>query len=156
MRTHIYWREGLAIVQRLYDCCLVYVGSTHIHQTAVIEYRYQHTTVLNFCVFNRPKKFKLHTDYSWIWEQINLHNPLVRRQSSSLSPCLSSGNHSRRLFKKTSEGFDSKIMAELLGQCSGTAWAGQTGQHKHRVFPCRKQSLLATICSLWEKVLPLL
>ena len=34
-------------------------------------------------------------------------------------------------------------MAKLLGQFSNTAWAGQTGEHKHRVFPSRLQSLWA-------------
>ena len=50
-------------------------------------------------------------------------------------------------------------MAKLLGQRSGTAWAGRTGEHKHRVFPSLLQLLLATTCSLEEKlenVLPLL
>ena len=41
-------------------------------------------------------------------------NLLVRRQISSLipsvSPYLSSGNHSQRLFQKTIEGFDCKIL----------------------------------------------
>ena len=27
-------------------------------------------------------------------------------------------------------------MAKLLSQCSSTAWAGQTGEHKHREFCC--------------------
>ena len=49
-----------------------------------------------------------------------------------------------------------KSTAELLGQHSGTAWAGWTGKHKHRVFPCLLQSLQAVTASLQEKVLPLL
>ena len=50
-------------------------------------------------------------------------------------------------------------MAELLGQRSGTAcwaWEGQTGEHKHRVFPSWRQLLLAATGSLEENMLPLL
>ena len=57
------------------------------------------------------------------------------RQISSLSPCLSSGNQSQKLFKKAIKGLDWKKMAKLFGLCSCTAWAVQTGKHKHRVFP---------------------
>ena len=67
-------------------------------------------------------------------------NPLVRLQSSSLSPsltpCLSSGNHSQRLFQKTIERFDCKIKRRA-----------QMGKHKHRAFPTLLQSLrAATAC----------
>ena len=37
-------------------------------------------------------------------------------------------------------------MAELLLQCSGTAWAGTTGKHKQKVFP-----LLATLLALGKR-----
>ena len=46
-------------------------------------------------------------------------NSLVSRQSSSLSPslspCLSSGNYSLRLFQETIKGFDCKINGRALG-----------------------------------------
>ena len=79
-------------------------------------------------------------------EQIKPCNLLIRRQSSSLSPslapadqCCLSGNHSKRLFKKTIKGiYCKKSMAKLLGSwgCSpaqvgrfgrastNTAWQG--------------------------------
>ena len=99
--------------------------------------------------------------YSWILEQTKPLQPIGPAQSSSLSPssspCRSSGNHSRRLFQKSIEGFDCKINAKLLGPRSGTAWVGLTGEHKHRVFPSRLESLLAAATgSLEENVLPLL
>ena len=47
-------------------------------------------------------------------------------------------------------------MAKLLGPRSGTASAGLTGEHKHRAFPSRLQSLRATTSSLEENMLPLL
>ena len=47
-------------------------------------------------------------------------------------------------------------MAKLLGPRSGTAGAGRTGEHKHRAFPSRRQSLRAATGSLEENVLPLL
>ena len=47
-------------------------------------------------------------------------------------------------------------MDKILGPCSGTAWEGQTGERKHREFPSRLQSLLATISTLEENILPLL
>ena len=52
------------------------------------------------------------------------------------------------------------IRDKLVGQRSGTAWAaswaGRTGEHKHRTFPSRWQSLRAATCSLEESILPLL
>ena len=54
--------------------------------------------------------------------------------------------HSQKLFQKTVaiEGLDCKVnAAELLGPCSGTAWAGRTGKYKHRAFPSLLQSLRA-------------
>ena len=36
-----------------------------------------------------------------------------------------------------------KSISELLGQRSGTAWSGRTGEHPHRAFLSRRQSLLA-------------
>ena len=47
-------------------------------------------------------------------------------------------------------------MAKLLGQLSGSTCAGQTGEHKHRVFLTLLQSLLATTSLLEENMLPLL
>ena len=47
-------------------------------------------------------------------------------------------------------------MAELLGQRSGTAWAGRTGEIKQMAFPSRLQSLLAATGSVEENVLPAL
>ena len=46
--------------------------------------------------------------------------------------------------------------AKLLGPISGFACSGQTGEHKHRVFPSLRQSLLAATSSLEENMLPLL
>ena len=48
------------------------------------------------------------------------------------------------------------LRAKLLGQCSGTAWAGQTGEHKQRAFPSLLQSLQAATGSLEENMLPIL
>ena len=48
-------------------------------------------------------------------------------------------------------------MAKLLGPCFCTAWAGLTGEHKHRMFPSlQQQSLQAATSLLEENVLPLL
>ena len=47
-------------------------------------------------------------------------------------------------------------MAKLLGLLSCSACAGRTGEHKHRAFPSRLQSLLAAAGSLEENMLPLL
>ena len=46
-----------------------------------------------------------------------------------------------------------KSIAELEGHSSGTAWAGRTGEHKHREFPSQLQLLLAAAGSLEEEVL---
>ena len=44
----------------------------------------------------------------------------------------------------------------VLGPLSGSACAGRTGEHKHRAFPSRRQSLRAATGSLEENMLPLL
>ena len=49
-----------------------------------------------------------------------------------------------------------KSTAKLLGLLSGSACAGQMGEHKHRVFPSLLQSLWAATGSLEENMLPLL
>ena len=97
------------------------------------------------------KKFKLHTVYGnfmlWFWRLLNLYNLLVRWQSlslnPSLSPCLSSGNLSKGSSRRKSKAERAKSTTKLFGQLFCSACAGQMGEHKHRVFPSRQQSLLA-------------
>ena len=60
--------------------------------------------------------FKVQTPHSlfgdfWVRKPLQLSSSL----SPSLSPCLSSNNHSWRLFPKTIEGFDCKINGQALG-----------------------------------------
>ena len=50
--------------------------------------------------------------------------------------------------RRQSKILTAKSMAELLGQHSGTAWAGWTGKHKHRVYQSSRQLQLAVPCSL--------
>ena len=60
---------------------------------------------------------------------------MVRRLSSSLSPSLSPCWQSlQRLFQMVIKGVWVISMAKLFGLL-GTAWAGWTGEHKHREFP---------------------
>ena len=61
--------------------------------------------------------FKLHIDYSGVSEQQNLYNPLVRRQSSGMSPRLSiiwPPETRTRLFQKTIVFLFSDLKSELL------------------------------------------
>ena len=64
----------------------------------------------------------------------------------------------RKLLQKVIEGLEGKSRAKLLGQLSGSACAGRTGEHKHRAFPSRRQSLRAATGLLKENImmLPLL
>ena len=70
----------------------------------------------------------------------------------------------RTLFQKVIEGLErAKSTAKLVGPLYGAAWAGRTGEHKHRVClnwtrPAATllQSLLAATGSLEENMLPLL
>ena len=95
----------------------------------------------------------------WFWRL----KPLTTRWwqssslSSSLSPCLSSGNLSEGC-SSLPEGNRNraKSTAKLLGPLSCSAWAGRTGEHKHRTFPSWRQSLMAATGSLEENMLPLL
>ena len=61
----------------------------------------------------------------------------------------------RRLSQKTIVGFDCKINCQSL-VAELRHGLGRLGEHKHRTFQSRLQSLPATICLLEEKVLPLL
>ena len=58
--------------------------------------------------------------------------------------------------RRQSMDLAAKSTAKLLGQRSGTAWVGQVGEHKHRAFPSRRQSLRAATGSLEENVPSLL
>ena len=58
--------------------------------------------------------------------------------------------------RRQSKDLTAISMAKLLRPRSGTAWAGRTGQRKHRAFPSRRQSLRAATGSLEENMLPLL
>ena len=58
--------------------------------------------------------------------------------------------------RRKSKVLTAKSMAELFGARSGTAWAGLTGEIKHRALPSGLQSLRAATSSLEENVLPLL
>ena len=58
--------------------------------------------------------------------------------------------------RRQSKDLTAISMAKLLGPRSGSACAGRTGEHKHRAFPSRRQSLRAATGSLEENVLPLL
>ena len=59
------------------------------------------------------------TFYNLLFTDIQAAEIKFESNLASLSPCLSSGNHSWRLFQKPIKGFDCK-MAKLLGQHSGT------------------------------------
>ena len=66
--------------------------------------------------------------------------------------CRSSGNHSRRLFEKTIEGFDCKINGQALGSALRHSLGGSNGQAQTQGV-----SELAAVAasSLEENVLPL-
>ena len=67
----------------------------------------------------------------------NSYNPLVRIQvwvqvwALAGHLAITPESYSRR----QSKVLTAKSMAKLFGPCSGTAWAGRTGKHKHRAFP---------------------
>ena len=73
----------------------------------------------------------------------------VQVLSPSLSPCQSSGNHY--------EGCSRRHLKKINGwPLSGIALAGQTGEHRHRVFLSQWLSLRATTSLFYEKVLSIL
>ena len=85
--------------------------------------------------FKKNSNFKLHTVDFGTSEQIKSLQLVCRaaefKTSSlipSLSPCLSSGNHSRRLFQKTIEGFDCKINGQALGAALQHRLGGSDGR----------------------------
>ena len=103
---------------------------------------------------------RIQTPHSWFWD--------FRAETTRWSGCrvqvwvqvwppachlaITPKGYSRR----QSKVLTAKSMAKLLGPRSGTAWAGRTGEHKHRAFPSRRQSLRAATGSLEENMLPLL
>ena len=120
----------------------------------------QLTACLNFGIINRPKKNLNSTQFiQGFRSRLNLCL-LITSQSSSLSPrsspCLSSGNYSRRPFQKAIEGFDCEINCQALGVELQHSLGGLDGQkHKHRVFPSWRKLLRAATSSLEVKVLPI-
>ena len=125
---------------------------------------YQLAAVLNFCVCNRPKKnWNSRQFILELSSRLNLYNPLVRQQSSNLSPslssCLLSGNHSWRLFQKTIEGFDCKINGQALWAALQHSLGGLDGRDQTQCVA--KSSAVAADCvaatgSLEENVLAVL
>ena len=116
------------------------VTDVHRVSSMVDEGWYLLSTVLNFGVVK-----KIQTPRSLIWD-FGAHKTSITCWSGAefkLEPLqliwqsLPSGNHSRNLFQNTIEGFDCKINGLALGPRSGTgrtAWAGVTGERKHRRF----------------------
>ena len=111
------------------------------------------------------EEFKLHTNYFGVSENIKplLVKPIDQaaefKFESRFKPLQifwqSLPQACRRLSQKSIEDFDCKINDWVLGQRSCTAWVGQTGEHKHRAFQSRRQSLLAAT-ALEENMLPFL
>ena len=103
------------------------------------------------------KEFELHTVYSGILEQIKqlqlIGQAAKFKFESKFKPLpIASEGYSRRQKKVLT----AQSIAELLGQCSGTAGAVWTAEHKHSVFSSWLRSPLAAASSLEDKVLPLL
>ena len=94
----------------------------------------------------------------------NLYNQLFRRQSSSWIQVPVPAGHlaikPEGCWRIQSKILTAKAMAELLGQCSGTAWADWTGKHHCCTNSGRFQvgsSLFWPQQARWrKKVLPLL
>ena len=127
---------------------LVYIADSSVVISSLLdEGWYRHT------------EFKLHTFYFGTSEQIKLLQPVIQaavfKFESKFEPlhlAISPEGH----FRRQSKIFRAKSMAKLLRPRSGTAWAGLTGEHKHRAFPILLQSLRAVTGSLVENMLPLL
>ena len=111
------------------------------------------TAVLNFGVLKRiqtPQFIELHCGVS---EQIKPLQPIGQaadfKFESKFEPLLTSAGHLAITLegysRRQSKVLTAKSTAKLLGPRSGTAWAGRTGEHKHRAFPSRRQSLLARL-----------
>ena len=138
----------------------MYVKRKHEH-SLVDGGRYWVTAVLNICVFNWPKKnsnslliildFVAEKSFTICWSgcRVQVH---IQVQGPACHLAITPEGYSRRQSKALTEN----SRAELLGQHYCTAWAGQNGKHKHRVFPSGQQSLWAATCQLEQNMLPLL
>ena len=104
--------------------------------------------------------------YFGVLEQIHPPQPICQaaefKFESKFKPLLTSACRlaitPEDYLRRQSKDLTAKLAlgAKLLGQCSGTAWAGLTGEHKHRGFPSLLQSLRASTGSLEENMLPIL
>ena len=75
----------------------------------------------------------------WSGCRVQVH---IQVQGPACHLAITPEGYSRRQSKALTEN----SRAELLGQHYCTAWAGQNGKHKHRVFPNGQQSLWAATC----------
>ena len=92
------------------------------------------------------KEIKLHTDYSGISEQTKPLQPIGQAADFKFESKFKPGQVICQSLPKAileDKVLTSKSIAELLGQLSCSAWAGQMGKHKHRVYPSRQNLLLA-------------
>ena len=95
-----------------------------------------------------------------IHSYMRLLNNMANRQGFVLNfckhchPLAGSKTESWDLWKTWDNLEQLNAMAQLLGQHSGTTWAGQLDEHEHSVFQSLLQSLLAATCSLKENLLP--
>ena len=102
--------------------------------------------------------------YFGVSEQIKPLQPIGQAEEfkfeSKFEPLPTSASHlaitPEGYSRRQSKDLTAISMAKLLGPRSGSACAGRTGEHKHRAFPSRRQSLRAATGSLEENVLPLL
>ena len=139
--TATWWHFCFDLLQHLCQCSLV----DEVDIDSLLS------TILAFS----PHLKRIQTQHSLFWDfwADNLYNQLVRWQSSSSSPssspCLSSGNHPRRIFQKTIEGFNCKIDGQALGAAllHSLGWLDEQAQ---ALFQSLWQSMLAATGSLEE------
>ena len=101
--------------------------------------------------FWRSKKNSNSTQFIEIYfgvsEQIKPLQPIGQAEElkfeSKFEPLPTSAGHlattPEGYLRRQTKELTAKSMAKLLGPRSGTAWAGRTGEHKHRAFPSQRQ-----------------
>ena len=90
--------------------------------------------------------------YFGVTEQIKPLQPIVQatefKFESTFEPLPTSAGHlaitPEGYSRRQSKNLTAKSMAKLLGLHSCIAWAGRTGEHKHRAFPSLRLSLWAS------------
>ena len=118
--THSHWPTALTVAEK--------------GQCSPVWWMRVISAILNFGIFNWPKRIQTPHSLFGTSEQIKPLQPVVQAavqnwvQVLTSSPCQSSGKYSRRLLKQTIKGLEGKINGQALGAVLLHSFCRSVGQ----------------------------